>query len=250
MVRRGEDLRSQKRAGRAVARRMRTEILTAAREAWRPLALLVLGAMLLAGCIGWLMLVLGVDRFLAGVLTGIALGSVLFFWQVFLNAHGFAHRGLGADAERWTAEELGKLNRRRWAVFHDVPLTYGNIDHVVVGPGRIYAVETKWTGSRGRYRDGARQQAARQARKLEEALKQLGVERTVLPILVLWGPKTLVELGESPKLEDGVRVVAGRASANWRARIEAAADRLELDAPALRAVEQLMSGVASEPQPS
>jgi len=51
---------------------------------------------------------------------------------------------LGFAGERAVAEELNQLMLEGCHVFHDVPMDpYGNIDHVVVAPTGIYAVETK-----------------------------------------------------------------------------------------------------------
>jgi hypothetical protein len=54
---------------------------------------------------------------------------------------------LGWFGERMTAEELESLRQFGWRIFHDVPGENGriefNIDHVVVGPGGIFAIETK-----------------------------------------------------------------------------------------------------------
>ncbi|MEW6764810.1 MAG: nuclease-related domain-containing protein [Pseudomonadota bacterium] len=50
---------------------------------------------------------------------------------------------LGYDAERAVAQNLNELLRDGYSVFHDLPTDTGNIDHVVVGPNGVFAVETK-----------------------------------------------------------------------------------------------------------
>jgi hypothetical protein len=51
---------------------------------------------------------------------------------------------LGASGERAVGEELNRLMTEGCHVFHDFPLDQkGNIDHVVVAPTGVYAVETK-----------------------------------------------------------------------------------------------------------
>lgn len=51
---------------------------------------------------------------------------------------------LGFAGERAVAEELNQLMLDGCRVFHDVPMEpYGNIDHVVLAPTGIYAIETK-----------------------------------------------------------------------------------------------------------
>ena len=60
---------------------------------------------------------------------------------------------LGLLGERAVGEELNQLMRTGCRVFHDVPNDpYGNIDHVLLAPSGVYAVETK--GRRKRESDG------------------------------------------------------------------------------------------------
>jgi hypothetical protein len=51
----------------------------------------------------------------------------------------------GAAGERRTARLLGPLERRGWAVLHDlaIPGTQANIDHLVIGPGGVLAIDSK-----------------------------------------------------------------------------------------------------------
>jgi hypothetical protein len=124
---------------------LRREAWAAARQSWRRLLgfLLAWGAFMVA--LSWLQR----TDFLRGLFAGFMIGVLGFFAMVFLVSTGIAQRQMGAEAEEWTAEVLAKLPSPPWRVFHDVPLEYSNVDHVVVGPGRIYAIETKWTGSGG-----------------------------------------------------------------------------------------------------
>jgi len=58
----------------------------------------------------------------------------------------FKQRGnlyLGLDAELAVGQELNQLMLNGCRVYHDFPAENFNIDHVVVGPGGVYAVETK-----------------------------------------------------------------------------------------------------------
>jgi hypothetical protein len=50
---------------------------------------------------------------------------------------------LGYHGERYVAEELNQLTADGFRVFHDVPFTTHNVDHVLVGPGGVFAIETK-----------------------------------------------------------------------------------------------------------
>jgi Nuclease-related domain len=51
----------------------------------------------------------------------------------------------GAAGERRTARLLGPLERHGWAVLHDlaVPGSRANLDHLVIGPGGVFVVDSK-----------------------------------------------------------------------------------------------------------
>jgi hypothetical protein len=56
--------------------------------------------------------------------------------------HRLATRGGG---ERRTARLLGPLKQHGWAILHDlaVPGSRANIDHLVIGPGGVFVVDSK-----------------------------------------------------------------------------------------------------------
>jgi Nuclease-related domain len=51
----------------------------------------------------------------------------------------------GAVGERRTARLLGPLERHGWAVLHDlaVPHSRANLDHLVIGPGGVFVIDSK-----------------------------------------------------------------------------------------------------------
>jgi hypothetical protein len=51
----------------------------------------------------------------------------------------------GAAGERRTARLLGPLERHGWAVLHDlaIPRSQANIDHLVIGPGGVFVIDSK-----------------------------------------------------------------------------------------------------------
>ncbi len=53
------------------------------------------------------------------------------------------HYRLGAKGEQIVGRELDRLIGQGYRVFHDMPFPEWNIDHVVVGPRGVFAVETK-----------------------------------------------------------------------------------------------------------
>jgi hypothetical protein len=241
-----DDVSSKKRAGRQVRKRLRAEAWAAVRKNARLIAGFL--AVYLTVCAVAIALYHwwgrpGLGWFLGGVLVGF----LPCFFTYFLLSQGIAQRQMGGDAEEWTAEELEALDRRVWRVFHDVPVRYGNVDHVAVGPGRVYAIETKWTSAGIRYLDQLAACAERQAQRLRDELSARGTSREVVPLLVVWGPRVAEDLGEQPKRIGDARVVAGRHSSVWLQRMVGAADRLEIDLPAARTIEALIREEGSEP---
>jgi Nuclease-related domain len=51
----------------------------------------------------------------------------------------------GAAGERRTARLLGPLERHGWAVLHDlaIPRSQANLDHLLIGPGGVFAIDSK-----------------------------------------------------------------------------------------------------------
>jgi hypothetical protein len=50
---------------------------------------------------------------------------------------------VGAWGEQATAKVLRPLQREGWVVLHDLPMGKGNVDHLVVGPGGVYLLDSK-----------------------------------------------------------------------------------------------------------
>jgi hypothetical protein len=82
---------------------------------------------------------------LSKVILALVLGAaMLVFVKQFRSRLAIAQNlRLGLDGEVYTGQELNFLMREKAYVFHDIPYTYGNIDHVIVSTGGIFVVETK-----------------------------------------------------------------------------------------------------------
>lgn len=130
---------------------------------------------------------------------------------------------LSFNGERVVGEELNGLTAHGYHVFHDLPLSETwNIDHIIVGPSGIYAVETKVEGipergfERGRneviydgkglrfpnHYDAKRlAQAKAQAERLEKSLSSsVGMLIDVKPVLTVPGWSIRYESSEQSKL--------------------------------------------------
>ncbi len=128
---------------------------------------------------------------------------------------------LGGDAEQWTAIELRRLRRPGWRVVNQFLDKCGDIDHVLIGPGGVYAVETKWMADRDSVH--ARQQERRAAGQAQADSRSMNLLRDmrlngvrVQPLVVLWGAG--IETWDEEqriKTVDGVPVLTGPAIGDW-----------------------------------
>jgi hypothetical protein len=124
----------------------------------------------------------------------------------------------GAAGERRTARLLAPLERHGWAVLHDlgVPRSQANIDHLVIGPGGVFVIDSKQYRGRlqlgptgrlwhGRYPlDPVLGSVEFEADQAAQVLRDPGV--TVVPIMAVHGAQ--VPWGKV--VTDGVPVVAAR----------------------------------------
>lgn len=106
----------------------------------------------------WILLLMGFPAILMilGVLLrprSLAFPALLFLlslmWGVFFGRTLYdeirdrANYQLGFDGERFVGEELTRLFAEGFEIYHDLPFDGFNIDHVLVGPSGVFAVETK-----------------------------------------------------------------------------------------------------------
>lgn len=240
----GASAQVRRRAGSGVRARIRTEILAAVRASWRNLVIFIIGYVVIGTAVVVGIRLFGGGDLAVGFFVGLLVGLLGFFAKDLLVAHGIAHRSMGGDAETWTAIELRQLDRRRWTVMHHVPLpSRGDVDHVAIGPGRVYAIETKWSARSDvdRFLAGAATQAERQAQALRAKLRVSGMETDVIPLLVVWGPRMAASVGEKPRMLGDARVVAGAHATTWLEKMEAAAVGPAPQAAVIDAVEALIN---------
>ena len=157
----------------------------------------------------------GTPQIIGLLIAGLGLFASLIFVirRLVQGIERWRNTWLGYFGERIVAESLEPLKTSGFRIFHDVPAGDSkapfNIDHVIVGPSGIFAIETK-TRRKGRARAGFAEhqiiydgrvlaypwgedrhgldQALRQARWLEDHLAQLlGRPTPVQPILTFPG---------------------------------------------------------------
>lgn len=112
----------------------------------------------------------------------------------------------GAEGEEAVARKLDKLPRDRWITLHDRKLGDGgrNVDHLVIGPGGVFSVNTKNLGGRvvvkptaflvngfpERCLHVARDEAARVGERLTIVM---GAAVEVEPVIVVLSPELRVD---------------------------------------------------------
>jgi hypothetical protein len=131
--------------------------------------------------------------------------------------------------EEATAETvLGRRQRRQgWRLVNDLYFSgHGDVDHLLVGPGGIFVLESKWTNTpweltpQGIVGPPGRDpitQARDGSRKVESMLRhsRQRFDVTVHPLVVIWGKG-------SPRIEGGwteiggVWIFEGRQAKQWR----------------------------------
>ena len=73
----------------------------------------------------------------------IVLGFAYVARKLWLRSNDLIKLKLGRDAELAVASELIELQSHGYQVFHDIQADGFNVDHLVVGPNGIFAIETK-----------------------------------------------------------------------------------------------------------
>lgn len=79
-----------------------------------------------------------------GLLLALTVPMAMLQGRKLLKAMGKLRRErIGFAGERAVGEEVNQLMADGYRVFHDVPMAGYNLDHVMVGPAGVFAVETK-----------------------------------------------------------------------------------------------------------
>ena len=131
----------------------------------------------------------------------------------------------GAEGEEVTQAALRPLRRAGWRVLHDVEYAgEGNVDHLLIGPGGVIALDSKFTterlwvtpkalgGSQGNHIGKAKIAARLAERALADP--DLGVI-TVEPALIFWGPGAPDIPGGHIVIQQTL-VLEGRRAREWR----------------------------------
>lgn len=151
------------------------------------------------------------QAWLFGVLGGMAFAAYLTFR---LSGPGWIENWQqGVWGEQSTARALRPLERSGWVVLHDLPAGRGNVDHIAVGPGGVFLLDSKRLGGSASIKDGVLKverfgdsdltythpgpgHLLGLARETHDRVRAATrINEWVKPVMVMWGefPQRLVE---------------------------------------------------------
>lgn len=163
--------------------------------------------------------------FLKGLVAGVGAAIIIggIAWLIVLLS-GTGPLMMGELAELWTASALRPLRAHGWKLANHVLFNDGDADHVLIGPGGVLVLETKWRREAWRVegfdadRDAATAQVQERARSVGLLLGQADV--TPRPVIVRWvGRGSEKSQSNTPKRYGTTTVVPGDQLADWAMRL-------------------------------
>jgi hypothetical protein len=184
--------------------------------------------------------------YLLGLLTAAFIGVI--GWSVYLSAgnHNVHYGTLGEVA---TADAVLTLRRKLqgWRLINGLYFDgHGDVDHILIGPGGVFAIESKWTNIPWSIADdevvGPKSSPTFQARlgahKVSNTLRfgKTPIDLPVVPVVVLWGRGAPIIDGGFAMV-DGVLVAEGRRNSIWVRQL----DEIPLDRSTVRVVTEILA---------
>jgi Nuclease-related domain len=160
------------------------------RKHWWRIAILVAMLLVVGAGLYWVFPTAQIPIWAA--LPSLFLGFLFFGRELF---DGTYHLVNAIEAEGLTSKDLRRWLGKDWHVVDWISFEFHDVDHVVVGPGGVLAVETKSTDSRldlGSGRGKTRTlewigQATEGSRSVRSLLSSFGYRLRVSPVVVVWG---------------------------------------------------------------
>jgi hypothetical protein len=162
------------------------------------------------------------DGYALGLLHGVLLVAGPAMVLLFFMAHtGAIWQFTGFVGEDNTRDELKKAVTRRyiWGWVDNIEVSDGDIDHLIIAPAGVFAVDSKWHARKLNSSLLAKdvRSATIAAAKARSVLRSLKRPLDVHPVLVVWGAGEK-DVPGGGGLIDGVDVVAGHDIAAWLQR--------------------------------
>jgi hypothetical protein len=142
-------------------------------------------------------------------------GAVLYV----VTMSGTVSISMGVLAEQWTAQELRRLRKIDWQIVNGLRLRpKADIDHVIIGPGGVLVIETKYSsdGWNSTYANNqvaaAVDQVTVNQKHIRGVLSRDVPRELIRPVVVLWGGSTD---SDETTVEDEVAIVPGSCLRSW-----------------------------------
>lgn len=173
--------------------------------------------------LGTALVLLQSDPFLRGLSVGLVLAiTVAEIGFLVVLVGGTAPLMMGEVAEQWTAQSLRPLQRHGWHLANHVLLNNGDADHVLIGPGGVFVIETKWRREAWRIEgtDFDRDAAIAQVKQAAASVKtRLGEQVHVEPVVSVWtGAASSRSAPDVEKRYGDVVIVPGPVLESWALR--------------------------------
>lgn len=204
------------RAGTFARRKAREDQRNYVRKNWRWL----LGGYAMVLAIALVPMPFFGGPFSHGLMLGLALaGGAGALANMIVIQTGTGPTMAGELAEQWTAQELRPLQDHGYRLANHVSIDRrGDADHILVGPGGLFVLETKWSASEwkeDRFFADPLAQVEKKARNTWLQVKGHGVANAV-PVLVLWGQAAKeINAGPGVRRKGETYVVAGPHLKRW-----------------------------------
>ncbi|MGA9345372.1 MAG: NERD domain-containing protein [Nocardioidaceae bacterium] len=172
------------------------------------------------------------DGYLLGLVQGLAVATAYFMISRLFHMQTGAIWHLAGIYGESNTREILKGARRREDIFDwidNVEVAGGDVDHIVVAPSGVFALDSKWhlrsTDDATLSRDTERAVAA--ARRARLILRSEGIAADVKPVVVVWGntSSTAIEAG----IDREVIILQGRDLKSWLSEPEQYLSRDEGD---------------------
>lgn len=134
-----------------------------------------------------------------GAVIGTAVASGIWFDALIVVVWtGAGSQFMGVNGEAWTSDDLRKLEREGWRLVNGIKLDERrDVDHILVGPGGVLVVESKWSadpwplnGYGPKFMEARKKNAAAQVQEnatdVRNWLAEYGLHVPVMSVAVLW----------------------------------------------------------------
>jgi len=143
------------------------------------------------------------------LIGGFVSSAAWWTYTVMLRTGGITPQLSGIAAEQWTADSLRPLRRSGWILVNHVMLEYVDVDHVLLGPGGFFAIETKYRSDLAEATPHIGSMIAQSRKSAAGVASRLRTHpSSVRALVVAWGPGANTELPEVVE-RDGVTLLSG-----------------------------------------